>query len=195
MRRSRSASVVKTARVIRTTGIKDGDLVNFYRPKGKGKIEEIGVISFESRAPSKISRLHPLSSSSFFLLFNHSYIGPFASTWLLSEFISPPHSRAFATHSCASDAIGITFTDAMANESDRSWREQYHWFVCSCLGTCRFRWLFGTEETSTTLSLLSSRQLNPFFNCTITVRAHARDALSLNSSAHNFILLLDFIDG
>jgi hypothetical protein len=63
MRGKRSESRAKTARVIRTTGIKDGDLVNFQRPKGKTVIEEVGVISFEPRAPSKISRLDYLPSS------------------------------------------------------------------------------------------------------------------------------------
>ena len=58
MRGKRSDSRAKTVRVIRTTGIKDGDLVNFYRPKGNGTIEEeVGVISFEPRAPSKTSRV------------------------------------------------------------------------------------------------------------------------------------------
>ena len=63
-------SRAKTARVIRTTGIKDGDLVNFHRPKGIGTIEEVGVISFEPQAPSKISRLDSLLPSDSFL---HSF--------------------------------------------------------------------------------------------------------------------------
>ena len=57
MRGKRSDSRAKTVRVISTTGIEDEDLVNFYRPKGNGTIEEVGVISFEPRAPSKTSRV------------------------------------------------------------------------------------------------------------------------------------------
>ena len=43
------------------------DLVNFHRPKGIGTIEEVGVISFEPRSPSKISRLDSLLPSDSFL--------------------------------------------------------------------------------------------------------------------------------
>ena len=43
------------------------DLVNFHRPKGIGTIEEVGVIPFEPRSPSKISRLDSLLPSDSFL--------------------------------------------------------------------------------------------------------------------------------
>ena len=42
-------------------------MFNFHRPKGIGTIEEVGVISFEPRAPSKISRLDYLLPSDSFL--------------------------------------------------------------------------------------------------------------------------------
>ena len=55
----RSDSGPKTRRVINAcSDVKDGDLVVFHRTTGRRTIEEIGVISFEPRAPSKISHLN-----------------------------------------------------------------------------------------------------------------------------------------